>query len=261
MDLRQRVVDSCPEFLVNSAKLETAVASDKLHEIKSIDYSVSGLSREDLLWLYGAQLSRRGRPGRRIYDQIMVTAPHGLCVYCHHNAATTLDHFVPKTLVPGLSIDPLNLVQACFDCNHSLLDDFSEDSAEQMLHPYFIPPIGRWLAASIDRTYPVVIRFAANPDASLAPELQSRIRNQFKRLDLGQRYSIICGGEVVGLSRRLSSRFDRTDPGEVSSYLTESALLAFETDQNHWRGVMCEALAADDWYCAGGYEPQPTANV
>lgn len=86
-----------------------------------------------------------------------------------YSVATTLDHFVPKTLVPGLSIDPWNLVPACSDCNHGLFDNFSEQSTEQMLYPYFVPPIGRWLTASIGHTHPVTVRFAATPDASLSP--------------------------------------------------------------------------------------------
>jgi hypothetical protein len=260
-DLRQRVVDSCPEFLANSTKLQTAAASDKLHEAKASDYPVSDLSREELLWLYTAQLSRKRGPGREIYDRIMVKAPSGLCIYCRHSVATTLDHFVPKTLIPGLSIDPWNLVPACSDCNHGLLNDFSEQAAEEMLHPYFVPPIGRWLTASIDRTHPVAVRFDATPDASLVPELQARIRSQFDRLDLGRRYSVICASDLVGLSRRLSVRFGGAEPDEVSAYLTELALLAFETDLNDRRAVMFEALAADEWYCTGGYAPLLAATM
>lgn len=254
-DLRKRVVDACPEFLANSVKLQTAIASDKLHEANAGDYLIPGLSRDELLWLYIAQLSRKRGPGREIYDRIMVKAPSGLCIYCRHSVATTLDHFVPKTLIPGLSIDPWNLVPACSDCNHGLLDNFSDQAAEQMLHPYFVPPIGRWLTASVERVRPTAVRFAATPDAGLAPELQARIRNQFERLDLGRRYSVICASNLVGLNRRLPTRFGGAQPGEVSAYLTELALLSFETDQNDRRAVMFEALAADEWYCTGGYVP------
>ncbi len=124
-----------------------------------------------------------------------------------------------------------------------------------MLHPYFVPPIGRWLTASVERVRPTAVRFAATPDAGLAPELQARIRNQFERLDLGRRYSVICASDLVGLNRRLPTRFGGAQPGEVSAYLTELALLSFETDQNDRRAVMFEALAADEWYCTGGYVP------
>lgn len=254
-DLRQRIVDACPEFLANSAKLQTAAASGELHQVKASDYSVTDLSRDELLWLYRAQLCRKKGPGRKIYDQIMVAAPFGLCVYCLHNAANTLDHFVPKAHVPGLSIDPWNLVPACSDCNHRLLDNFSQQPSEQMLHPYFIPQIGRWLTASVDHIYPVVVRFAATPDASLAPDLRARIQNQFKRLDLGGRYSILCGKDLTGLSHRLPYQFAGAKPAEVSAHLSESAQQAFATDQNDRRAVMYEALAADAWYCAGGYVP------
>jgi hypothetical protein len=75
----------------------------------------------------------------------------------------------------------------------------------------------------------------------------------FKRLELGWRYSVICSGDLVGLSRRLSDQFRGIEPGEVSAYLSELALLAFGTDQNDRRAVTFEALAADEWYCTGGY--------
>ena len=122
-----------------------------------------------------------------------------------------------------------------------------------MLHPYFIPQIGRWLTASVDHAYPVAVRFAAIPDASLEPELQARIRNQFERLELGRRYSLICGSDLAGLSRTLSDQFGGAGFDEVSSYLSELAIPAFNADQNDRRGVMFEALATDEWYCTGGY--------
>jgi 5-methylcytosine-specific restriction endonuclease McrA len=255
-DLRQKVVDACANFLTNSARLQAAAADDKLHQATASDYPVERLSRDNLLWLYDAQLSRKRRPGHEIYDKIMVNAPFGLCVYCHHSVATTLDHFIPKTIIPSLSIDPWNLVPACSDCNHGLLDAFSDQPAEEMLHPYFIPSIGRWLTASIDHAHPVTVRFAATPDASLAPELQARIRYQFDRLRLGPLYSVLCSGELVGVSRTLSSLLGGAAPGEISAYLSESALPWLKTDQNDRRAIMFEALAADQWYRAGGYASQ-----
>jgi hypothetical protein len=258
-DLRKRVTVARSDFLANSARLQEAAAGDKLHEAADSDYPIQGLSRDELLWLYKSQLARRHSPGRAIYDQIMVGAPFGLCVYCRHSAATTLDHFVPKTLVPGLSIDPWNLVPACPDCNHGLLASFSPQPAGQMLHPYFIPPIGRWLTATVDHALPVVVLFAATPDTTLAPELQARIRNQFSKLELGRRYSVLCGSELSGLSRLLPSQFRRTDPAEISAYLSETSRAAFMTDPNDRRAVMYEALAADDWYCTGGYAPAAAA--
>lgn len=238
----------------NSTKLQNAASNGDLHETTASEYAVSGLSRKDLLWLYDAQLTRKTGPGREIYNKIMVTAD--LCAYCHHGVAATLDHFVPKTTVPGLSIDPWNLVPACARCNHELLDNFSSLPTEQMLHPYFTPSIGRWLTASIDHVDPVTVRFAATPEVDLAPELQARIRNQFSRLRLGQLYSIVCASELVGLSRLLSSQFRHADASEVSAYLSELALPGFETDQNDRRAVMFETLAGDEWYCAGGYSPR-----
>jgi hypothetical protein len=254
-DLKKRVVAACPKFLASSAKLQTVAASDRLHEVKASEYLVAGFTEKEMHWLYEAQLRRKKGPGRKIYDQILVAAPFGLCVYCFHNQANTLDHFVPQAEVPGLSIEPWNLVPACSECNHRLGDYFSQQSSEQLLHPYFMPSIGRWLIASVDHTDPVVVRFAVTQDSSLAPDLLARIQNEFDRLDLGTRYSILSAKDLAGLRHRLPRQFTGAEPAEVSAHLSESAHQAFADDQNDRRAVMFEALAADEWYCAGGYAP------
>jgi len=91
--------------------------------------------------------------------------------------------------------------------------------------------------------------------AELEPELQARIRNQFEKLGLGRRHSVLCDNELAGRSYRLPHQFGWAEPREVSVHLSESARLAFAMNQNDRRVVMYEALAADEWYCAGDYTP------
>lgn len=254
--LQRRLLAACPELLDHSEKMQASAASSGLHTVRTDDYSVTDVEGKELRWLYKTQLSKVGRPARRkIYDQLKASAPHEMCVYCGHSVATTLDHFIPQARVPGLAIDPWNLVPACSECNHGLLDYFSDRPDEQLLHPYFAPEIGRWLTASVDHTDPVAMRFAAAPDRSLDPELQSRIRHQFDALNLGYRYRVLCGRDLSGLNRRLCRDFKGASPDEVSAYLTELASPGFLADENDRRSVMFEALAADRWYCAGGYAP------
>lgn len=254
--LRRRVLDACPEFLGNSEKMQASAASSGLHTTRADDYLVTNVEDEELHWLYENQLSRPRRPARsKIYDRIKASAPHGMCVYCGQSVAAELDHFIPKSRVPGLAIDPWNLVPACSDCNHGLLNYFSERPDEQLLHPYFAPKIGRWLTASVDHTYPVAVRFEVAPAPDLAPEIQARIRHQFDALKLGQRYSVASGPDLSGLNRRLCDLFNGAGSDDVSDYIAELAALRFATDENDRSAVMFEALAADRWYCAGGYAP------
>lgn len=255
-DLRRRVLNACPEFLDNSEKMQASAKSFTLHTTRDGDYPVTNVEGDELRMLYKNQLSKPRRPARsKIYDRIKASAPHGMCVYCGESVATGLDHFIPQSRVPGLAIDPWNLVPACSECNGGLLDYFSQRPDEQLLHPYFAPKIGRWLTATVDHTYPAVVCFGAAPDPSLDPELQTRVRHQFDTLQLGKRYRELSGRELAGLKRRLCELFSEASADHVSGYLAELAALRFAIDENDRSAVMFEALAADRWYCAGGYAP------
>lgn len=255
-DLRHRVLNACPEFLINSEKMQASAASSSLHTTRDGDYPVTDIEGDELRGLYKNQLSKPRRSARKkIYDRIKASAPYGMCVYCGESVAAQLDHFIPQSRVPGLAIDPWNLVPACSECNGGLLDYFSHRPDEQLLHPYFAPQIGRWLGAEVEHTYPVVVQFRAAPDPGLDPELQARIRHQFDALQLGRRYRVVSGRELSGLSSRLCTRFSDASADEVSDYIAELAALRFGIDENDRSAVMYDALAADHWYCAGGYAP------
>ncbi len=253
-DLRSRVTSSHAELIANGTRLRKAAIADKLHKVAKADYPVAKLTDKELIRLYDQQLARRSSRARIYYDELLASAPYGRCVYCRHGQAMTLDHYVPKTQVQGLSIEPWNLVPACRDCNSCLGNEFSKHPNNQLLHPYFTPAIGRWLRASVDETNPVSISFFPDPGSDLSAELGDRIVFQFERLDLASRFSILCGTDLAGLGRLLPTNFGGRPADEVSDHLSEQATIGFASDPNDRRAVMYEALAASEWYCAGGYE-------
>lgn len=196
----------------------------------------------------------KGRPAyKEVYERLLAIARWGLCSYCQYGPAKTLDHFVPKTLVPALSVDPWNLIPACYECNHELREDFSDLDDEQFLHPYSMPPIGRWLSAQVVSADPVVVTYTAEPDSSFATSIAVRVRNQFDRLRLGDMYTVASGPELMELSRMLQREFGPENPTDVRASLARDASAAQEVDLNSRRGAMFEALSEDDWFCEEGY--------
>jgi hypothetical protein len=212
---------------------------------------VQGLSDEQMRWIYNNRLARARTPGRRIYDQLMAAAPHGLCAYCRYGQASSLDHFLPKAVFASLSIEPWNLVPSCHECNHRLGGAWSTDPGNEMLHPYFMPKLGRWLRAVVEHTTPVVVTFFVDPESILDPNLVRRIRNQFDKLSLAKLYAIVSSQELSSLERRIPDHFN--GPNEVSAHLLEIAATAFAADPNDRRGAMYEALGCDEWYCASTF--------
>jgi len=252
-ELAARVTASVPALTSNSAAFRTATGTHQQHTITASTYLVPDLSGTELRSLYGGQLAKAGRPGREVYSQIMAGARHGLCSYCQYGQAKTLDHFVPKTLVAALSIDPWNLVPCCHQCNHHLGNGYSTDAEHQLLHPYDMPDLGRWLQAEVVHAFPVSVQFTAQPSADTDPELRARVVNQFNCLDLAELYAVVSAQDITGISRTLTTHFASATTELVSDYLQELADGALDDNENSRRGVVLEALANDTWYCTSGF--------
>ena len=252
-ELAARVTASVPALTFNSAAFRTTTGTHQQHTIKATTYPVPGLSGAEMHRLYRGQLAKAGRPGREVYSQIMAGARHGLCSYCQYGQAKTLDHFVPKTLVAALSIEPWNLVPCCHQCNHHLGNGYSTDAEHQLLHPYEMPDLGRWLQAEVVHAFPVSVEFTAQPPAGTDPQLRARVVNQFNSLDLANLYAIVSAQEITGISRTLATYFASATTEQVSEYLQELADGALDENENSRRGVVLEALANDTWYCTNGF--------
>lgn len=256
--LRAKVDGAIVDFAVNSATLQAAIHAQQLHHSTSGTYPVAGLTDEELKGLYKGQLSRLNSKARHIYDHVIGNALHGLCSYCQHGVVTALDHFIPITLIPALAIDPWNLVPACDRCNKLLLDDFVALVDEQQLHPYAhpasVPPGTRWLHAKVHPGPVAAVTFHADPDPALPLPLRTRIVNQFNRLKLSDLFKVVAARELAGTCRNLTELFPGGQADPVAAHLKELGQDGLASDPNDRRGVMYEALSADDWFIHSGYE-------
>lgn len=248
-DLRRRVLTAITSLAAISAAFQALGEEDKIHAVPN--YPVSGLTADEMVSLYSHQFV--AGQGRAIYDEIIQAAPRGRCCYCQFGIATTLDHFVPKRPYSGLAIEPWNLIPACKDCNHRLLNAFSTRPQEQMLHPYFMPDIGRWLYARVLPGEPYALQFHVQPDVSLNSFMKQRICAQAESLKLCALYSIVGSAELSDISASLPRLHKLGGAQLVKEQLEDMKNQAMKNGQNSRRAVICEALSDDYGYCDGGF--------
>ncbi|MFE1264210.1 HNH endonuclease [Streptomyces albogriseolus] len=110
-----------------AAAYEVAAAQQAQHTLNHLKHQPDGESaakaakaakgsiNEELKKTYVNRMV--GGAGRTVYDKLRGSC-YGLCALCGHGAADTLDHQLPKDSFPLLSVVPVNLVPACFRCNH-----------------------------------------------------------------------------------------------------------------------------------------------
>lgn len=265
-NLSGRVKASIRLLEKNNDRFMASTKELRTHEIDASSYEVSNVRDEEFRWLYTQQLAKPTGGARNEYNEILANALFELCSYCQHGQATTLDHFIPKSWLAQLAIDPWNLVPACQQCNKKLLDTRPDSAAKQMFHPYCEGVSSRWLHAEVIEGEPTAIRFEARPCPDLDQVTRDRVKNQFKELGLALMYSAVSARDIVeaksGLTGKLANSLtnssnERTTKyfgnGVVKDLLSETANIAFSADPNSRRGAVYQALSESDWFCNEGY--------
>lgn len=242
--MKVAVLKGLPQFDHNSDTYRAAAENDTLHTVTAAEFPLpDGITTDDMEHLYDDQLSR-SRTAYPIYQALRTSGPGQRCTYCRCQTADTLDHYIPKKVLGALSIEPWNLVPCCTRCNRNLSAAWETDPSRRMLHPYFMPDLGRWLQAEIvDSEDPYVV-FRAEPDPNqLNEEIGMRIRAQFDALHLRETLGSIAIDELQIIQKRVNNNFSLEHLAR--DHLLEQAAELFELDTNSLRGVLCETAAND----------------
>jgi hypothetical protein len=167
---------------------------------------------------------------------------------------STLDHYLPKSRFPALSVAPINLVPACSDCNHAKLHRSPTTASDAFLHPYFDHiETDVWLRAEVVLASPAAIRFHVLPPPHWTAVLAARVNLQFTVLGLSALYASQAADELCSIRYSLTLQFDAGGAPAVRTTLLdrEASYGAYRT--NSWQRAMYSALAGSTWFCEEGF--------
>jgi hypothetical protein len=216
---------------------------------RSVDFQVSNVTKEEMIWLYNQKMVPKGSTGRVIYDVIRASARNGICPQCGLRQVMTLDHYLPKSAYPALSVSPVNLIPSCTDCNKIKLA-----SVASTIHPYFDDvEIERWLYANVVERSPASVSFFVQAPGSWSRSLVRRLRSHFELLGLNKLYSSEAARMLANVRLQLSELHGLGGGDVVQKYLTDLARSAQAANLNSWETALFEALAASNWFCATGF--------
>jgi hypothetical protein len=205
--------------------------------------------------LYDNRMVHKSGTGRVHYAQLRMIAD--ICPYCLERSTETLDHYLPKSSFPLLSITPVNLIPSCDTCNRKKLDDLVLKSEDQFIHPYFETLFGfNWLSAKVCKDGAEErprVEFLVRTGPSVPTTLAKRITKQFERLELSRLYSIQAGVEINSLRLPLEDIFVADGIAGVKSDLYRQKRQWSDSTEKVWKAVMFRALARDRWFCSGGF--------
>jgi len=212
----------------------------------NLNLDSSTWSNEDKKWLRA--LYKETYQGGRLEDlrASAFSQAKNCCPLCSVGTLKTLDHHLPKVIQPALSINALNLVPACRDCNSSKEEAYSLNPTEQFVHAYLdvIPAnvhflnVAPFVGGTLSPNYSIV------PNGVMNQDLVLRLQHQFSKLNLNLLYADLAIG-LFGERRDhwLDIAISSSVPSLLASLVKEANAAIAERGINHWKPVFLSALA------------------
>jgi 5-methylcytosine-specific restriction endonuclease McrA len=247
--VKRSAMQSCKQLILDAAKeLEEKVLAGQVHTILR-EKELMGIDYTEFKKLYDDQMvKKKEKPGWSHYCTIYEVTD--LCPYCGHREVETLDHFLPKAFYPRLSVVPINLVPACYDCNLPKNADYPKTKKEQTLHPYFDNiENDQCLRMSVNRTTPVTMTFSIVKCPNWTNEKFERVSRHFETYELNDLYSKQAARELSGKRKQLLDLRNSTDANSVAKFLLTDAASRYEDCKNSWQTAFYNGLANDNWFC------------
>lgn len=209
------------------------------------------LSKSSLVNYYNYRMLKKEN-GRNFYDKLLISAPHNTCPYCTIKTATTIDHFLPKSEYPFLSVTPTNLVPSCRDCNTDKKINFPTNSDNQTFHPYFDKIDNEpWIIAELIRTEPLSLHFKVQKLNTWDDNKYNRSIAHFIGYKINELFSNEGNRELRTRQRQFTALLQRNRT-ELINHLNETYDSCLYSDGLlDWQTIMYKCLINDKWFLNG----------
>jgi hypothetical protein len=253
--LRDRLAKAAILIADDSSAFELAATSVMTHTVAA-GRLPSEVTATEMIALYTQRLASPKGSARHFYDQLRSCSPFGICPLCDCRDASTLDHYLPKSIYPILAITPSNLVPACKDCNKAKLDQVPRTASDLTLHPYFDDYDDKvWLVASIMMNPEAVTTFSVSPPTSWSKLEAQRATKHFEVFGLARLYSLYAAVELSQKRHQFGRILESGSSYALREHLSECALSARIARKNSWQALTYAAWASSPGFCAGGFQP------
>ncbi|MGE5437734.1 MAG: HNH endonuclease [Syntrophothermus sp.] len=253
-DFKKRL-DECEDIIKDaSIEFENKVSNATLYTIPITQTIAGKVTVEEMQKIYNDKMVKKDSPGRRFYDALISVPKYGRCPICSIGKVTTLDHHLPQSKYPALTVSPVNLIPMCFDCNKIKLTLDPKIGEEELLHPYFDDiENDYWLYCNVVEIAPGALIYFVDTPMNWGDTLKKRVEYHFKSFHLADLYSLYAAEALTEIRASLSKVFISNGLQGVRDYLKDCADSIEYTYKNSWRFAMYRALASNDWFCGGGF--------
>ena len=198
----------------------------------------------DIVSVYKEKFAKMNSPGRKYYNAIMEQAERNICPICGIRIVKTLDHYLPKSKFPTLSVTPSNLIPSCRDCNTDKLTLASLDSKNTPVHLYFDDiPDEPWLQVEVGDNLEIFYYISCPDTWDIG--IRSRLEKHLDFYQLHELYSIHAADEIANNIHLWKKTIIQGDMDKLKLSIKEICQSAEYNDLNSWKSALYRGLVTN----------------
>ncbi|MBB4190749.1 5-methylcytosine-specific restriction endonuclease McrA [Rhizobium aethiopicum] len=208
--------------------------------------------------LYGRVLRDGGQ--RAIYDELIYAGKERPCPICGASIAGSLDHYLPVSSAPELSVVPMNLIPTCVPCNRDKRDHTPRTLDECLFNPFF----DSWL------DYPMLtarlvfeggprVEFDLKQPVGCPDSIYRRARKTFDVYKFAKNLPVAAATHFRSVKATCSFPFllDQLRPVAIERWLKHQSEELSAKNPNDWQAAMYKAFANSERFLNGDYQLLP----
>lgn len=188
----------------------------------------------------------------RLFDNLTTTnegVDDSLCPYCTIGEASSLDHIIPKSVMPVFADHPKNLIPCCSNCNSKKSNVWFANDNWDYINLYIDDlPNKQFLFVdlAIDNNT-LKVKFYIDNRNHIKENLFLKISNHYTKLDLCRRFEQ-CSNQEISEVATLIKNFSKcvTDAKCKEVILESSKQLQDEYGFNYWKAVLRAECCSND---------------
>ena len=237
------VLSQCKCMVSCDSALYDKVVPAKLEKFKQSSLP-SNLDPKEVSKVYTEKFANEDGPGRQYYNAIKEQAERNICPICGIRMVKTLDHYLPKSKFPTLSVTPSNLIPSCRDCNMDKRDNVAYDSQNTPVHIYFDDvPNEPWLQVTVGDNLEILY-YISCPD-TWDVGLRSRVEKHLDFYNLHELYSSHANGEVANSIHMWKKTIIQSNLEVLKLSLIDECESAELNDMNSWKSALYRGLVVN----------------
>lgn len=243
--LKEKYISSA-EYIEQKSQEYVAVANNNdWHDISPHKTVNKIITKDEMVKLYDKKFVVHPDVRAKYYDKILANAKSGKCPICGIGQASTLDHYLAKTLYPTYSVTPDNLIPSCKDCNTNKSNNPVGSKQDAPLHPYFddVDDVV-WLCANVvSKNNILVAQYYVNPEIEENDvEFYARLCAHLKLYKLKSAYSVQASTEISESTELWKRVYQRGGKHGLLQYLSECLYSCEMVQKNTWKTALLRGL-------------------